>query len=55
MAGTKHGSRVIVLAMQRVSQTLVRANLMPKNFCLGLIKPEVLLQVFGMLSVLVEQ
>ena len=30
---TKHRSQVIVLPVQKVSQTLVKANLRPKNFC----------------------
>ena len=33
---TDHMSQVIVLPIQKVSQTLVKANLSPKNFCLGL-------------------
>ena len=41
-AGTKHRSQVIVLPIQKVSQTLVKANLRPKNFCLGLIRPKVI-------------
>ena len=28
----------IVLPIQKVSQTLIKANLRPKNFCLGLLK-----------------
>ena len=36
MAGLKYRSQVIVLPIQKVSQTLVKANLRPKNFCLGL-------------------
>ena len=40
-AGTKHRSQVIVLPIQKVSQPLVKANLRPKNFCLGLIRPKV--------------
>ena len=35
---TGYRSRVIVLPIQKVSQTLIKANLRPKNFCLGLIK-----------------
>ena len=35
-AGTKHRSQVIVLPIQKASQILVKANLRPKNFCLGL-------------------
>ena len=35
---TGHRSRVIVLQIQKVSQRLIKANLRPKNFCLGLIK-----------------
>ena len=38
---TGHLSQVIVLPIQKVSQTLVKANLRPKNFCLGLIRPKV--------------
>ena len=34
-------SQVIVLPMQKVSQTLLKANLRPKNVCLGLIRPKV--------------
>ena len=40
-AGTKHRSQALVLPVQKVSQTLVKANLRPKNFCLGLIRPKV--------------
>ena len=35
---TGHRSKVSVLPIQKVSQTLVKANLRPKNVCLGLIK-----------------
>ena len=38
---TGYLSQVIVLPIQKVSQTLVKANLRPKNFCLGLIRPKV--------------
>jgi len=31
-------TQVTVLPIQKVSQTLVKANLRPKNICLGLIK-----------------
>ena len=41
-----HRSKVIVLPIQKVSQTLVKANLRPKRFSV--------LQVFGILSVLVK-
>ena len=36
-----HRSQVIVLPIQKVSQTLLTANLRPKNVCLGLIRPKV--------------
>ena len=36
-----HLSQVIGLPKQKVSQTLVKANLRPKNFCSGLIRPKV--------------
>ena len=36
---TGHRSQVIVLPIQKVSQTLVKANLRTKNFCVGLIRP----------------
>ena len=38
---TGHRSQVIVLPIQKVSQTLLKANLKPKNVCLGLIRPTV--------------
>ena len=38
---TGHMSLVIVLPIQEVSQTLLKANLWTKNFCLGLIRPKV--------------
>ena len=34
-------SQVIVLPIQKVSQTLLKANLRPKTVCLGLIRPKV--------------
>ena len=47
-AGTKnrsqvkgHRSQVIVLPIQKVSSTFINANLRPKSFCLGLIRPKV--------------
>jgi len=40
-AGTARGSRVVVLPVQGVSWAFIRANLRPKNFCLGLITPKV--------------
>ena len=41
-AGTKHRSKVIVLPIiQKVSSTFINANLRPKSFCLGLIRPKV--------------
>ena len=45
-ADTKHRSQVIVLPIQKVSQQLVKANLRPKNLCLGLIRPNVSLSVW---------
>ena len=36
-----HGSHVMVLPIQKVSQTLLKANLRPKNIFLGLIRPKV--------------
>ena len=41
VAGFLCRSQVIGLLTQKVSQTLVKANLRPKNFCLGLIRPKV--------------
>ena len=38
---TGHRSQVIVLPIQKVSQTLLKANLRPKNVYLGLIRPKV--------------
>ena len=38
---TAHRSQVIVLPIQEVSQTYIKANLRPENFCLGLIRPKV--------------
>ena len=32
-------SQVIVLPIQKISEALVKANLRPKNFCLGLTLP----------------
>ena len=37
----KTWTRSIVLPIQKVSQTFIKANLRPKNFCLGLIRPKV--------------
>ena len=36
-----HSLQVIVSPIQKVSQTFLKANLRPKNFCLGLIRPKV--------------
>ena len=36
-----HRSQAIVLPIQKVSQTLLKANLRPKTVCLGLIRPKV--------------
>ena len=38
---TGHLSQAIVLPIQKVCQTLAKANLRPKNFCLGLFRPKV--------------
>ena len=35
------GLQVIVSLIQKVSLTFIKANLRPKNFCLGLIRPKV--------------
>ena len=35
------GLQVIVSPIQKVSQTFIKANLRPKNFCLGPIRPKV--------------
>ena len=35
-AGTKHRSQVIVLPIQKVSSTFIKANLRPKQMFLGL-------------------
>ena len=41
-AGLKYKSQVIVLPIQKVSLTFIKANLItPKNLCLGLIRPKV--------------
>ena len=36
-----HRSQLIVLPIQKVSQTFIKANLRPKSFCLGVIGPKV--------------
>ena len=36
-----HRLQVIVSPIQKVSSTFLKANLRPKNFCLGLIRPKV--------------
>ena len=36
-----HRSQVIVLPIQKVSLTFIKANLRPRNFSLGLIRPKI--------------